>query len=99
MVVSTAAFQAITEDETKPEPVTSRGVSPDPASKLEGLMLLIAGTGLSTEKLTAGDVPPPGEGFTTVTFAIDALARSAAGMVALKVVAEPNVVAKDVPFH
>lgn len=99
MVVSAAPFQSITEDASNPDPLTSSSVSPDPASTLAGLILLIAGIGLFTEKATAGDVPPPGDGFTTVKFAIDAFARRLAVSVTLKLVAELYVVAIGALFH
>jgi len=74
-------------------------VSPEPATTLVGLILLIAGTGLFTKKSTAEDVPPPGDGFTTVNFATVPFARSLAGSVTPKVVAELYVVARAAPFH
>ena len=99
VVVSATPFQVITLDGTKPDPTTSSRVSPDPASTLAGLILPIAGAGLFTEKSTAGDVPPPGDGLTTVNFAIAAFARLLAGSVTFKVVAELYVVAIGAPFH
>src|SRR5580704_3286186 len=77
----------------------SSTVSPDPASALAGLILVIAANGLFTEKSTAEDVPPPGDGLATVNFAIVAVARLLAGSVALKFVAELYVVAIGAPFH
>lgn len=99
VVVSAAPFQAITEDGTNPNPLMSSTVSPDPASALAGLILVIAANGLFTEKSTAEDVPPPGDGLTTVNFAIVAFARLPAGSVALNVVAELYVVTIGAPFH
>jgi len=99
VVLSAAPFQATTENATKPDPLTAITVSPVPARTLAGFMLLMAGTGLLTEKSTPGDVPPPGDGLTTVNFAIVAVAELLAGKVALKDVAEPNVVASGAPFH
>jgi hypothetical protein len=99
VVVSATPFQVITVDGTNPEPLTSSRVLPDPASTLAGLILLIAGCGLFTEKSAAGDVPPPGDGFTTVNFAIVPFARLLAVSVTLKFVAELNVVAIGAPFH
>jgi len=99
VVVSAAPFQAITEDGTNPDPLMSSKVPADPASTLAGLILVIAGTGFFTEKSTAEDVPPPGEGLTTVNFAIVAVARLLAGSVLLNVVAELYVVTIGTPFH
>ena len=45
------------------------------------------GTGLSTAKLAAADVPPPGAGLVTVTLNVPAFAMSAALMVAVTSVA------------
>jgi hypothetical protein len=59
----------------------------------------MAGIGLFTAKSTAEDVPPPGGAFTTVNFAIVPVARLPAGTLALKLVAEPYVVAMGAPFH
>ena len=99
VLASVTPFHAITEVETNPDPVTSTKVSVDPASTLVGSILAIVGTGLFTAKSTAADVPPPGDGLTTVNFAIAAVARLLAGRVAFKLVAELYVVAIDAPFH
>ena len=64
-----------------------------------GLILLMTGNGLFTEKLTAADVPPPGDGFATVTAAIIPFARFIAGSVAFTLVDELYVVAIGAPFH
>jgi hypothetical protein len=99
VVVSTAPFQAIKVDGTNPVPLTSSRVSPDPASTLAGLILLMAGTGLFTGKSTDGDAPPPGDGFATVIFAMVPFVRLLAGSGTIKVVAELYVVAIGAPFH
>ena len=99
VVLSAAPFHATAVEETKPDPLRSSKVSPDPTSTLAGLILLIAGSGLLTEKSSAADVPPPGEGFTTVNFAIVAFVRPLAVSVTLKFVGEVYVVAIGVPFH
>jgi len=70
-----------------------------PTGTVAGETEVIAGTGLFTEKLTAAEVPPPGAGLTTVTFATDPFAKSTAVTVAFRLVAEVNVVVSDVPFH
>jgi hypothetical protein len=88
VVLRATAFQVITVDGTKPDPVISSMESADPASTLAGLTLLIAGTGLFTEKSSAGELPPPGDGFATVNFAIIPFARLLAVSVTLKFVAE-----------
>src|SRR4029077_5159138 len=52
----------------------------------------------STVKIEAGDVPPPGEGFVTVTFALPAAAPAPAGTAAEIWVALMNVVVSGLPL-
>jgi hypothetical protein len=59
----------------------------------------ITGRGLSTAKLTAEEVPPPGTGFTTVTLAVPAVAVSAGVTGAVSCVADTTVVVRLAPFH
>jgi len=59
VVVSGAPFQKIIEDVTKPEPLTSSKVSPDPASTLAGLTLVMAGTGFEIGGGFVEPVVPP----------------------------------------
>ncbi len=99
VVERAAPFQSITVVERNPEPVISNSVSAEPAMTLGGVILVIAGAGLFTGKLIAADVPPPGAGLTTVNLATAPLARSLDGMVALRLVEEPKVVASGAPFH
>jgi len=99
VVARAVPFQVITVVATKPDPVTPSRTSLDPATTLAGLTLLIVGTGLFTVKSTPGELPPPGDGFTTVSFATVPLAKLLAGIVALKLVAEIYVVARETPFH
>ena len=49
-------------------------------------------------KLEAGEVPPPGGGFVTVTFALPAVATSLAGTAAEIWVALTNVVVSTLPL-
>ena len=49
--------------------------------------------------VAAIDVPPAGAGFTTVTLAVPASARSAAGIAAVSWLEETKVVARAVPFQ
>src|SRR5271170_1912593 len=62
VVLSGVPFHVIAEEETNPEPVTSSGVSEEPASTLEGVIVLIAGEGLFTEKSTADESASSGRG-------------------------------------
>ena len=69
-------------------PVTVSANAALPTVPLEGEIEVIAGTGLFTGKSTPNEVPPPGDGLTTVNIAIVAVAKLLAGMVAPKFVAE-----------
>jgi hypothetical protein len=99
LVAISTPFQPTNDPATNPVPVTVTIVSFAPAVTLEGLTLVIVGVGSFTEKLTGEDVPPPGAGFTTVSCPTVALARSLAGIVVFKLVAEANVVVSAAPFH
>ena len=50
-------------------------------------------------KLTTDELPPPGAGFAVVTFAVPAVATSAAVIDAVSCVELTYVVAALVPFH
>jgi len=55
--------------------------------------------GLLIVKVSPPDVPPPGDGFTTVTEAVPAVVMSLAKMAAVTCVALTKVVARALPFH
>src|SRR3970282_294777 len=59
------------------------------------------GTGLTavTVKARAPEVPPPGAGLNTVTWAVPAGTRSLSGMLAVSWVARTNVVVRLTPFQ
>jgi hypothetical protein len=99
VVARDVPFHMITDDRSNPVPLTSTTVSPAPATMLVGLSLLIVGVGLFTGKSIPGDVPPPGDGLTTVNFATLPSDRLAAGNMALKVVDDTKVVTTGAPFH
>ena len=82
-------FQLTTEPLTKPVPLTVRVKALPPAVALAGARLVIVGTGLGAlmAKGFAVDVPPPGEGLKTVTWAVPAVAMSAAVIAAVNCVA------------
>jgi len=80
LVVRTAPFQFTVELLTKLLPLTVSVVAAPPAVALDGLKLLIAGTGLLMVNVAALDVPPPGEGLNTLTWAAAAVAISPARM-------------------
>jgi hypothetical protein len=69
-----------------------------PATTLVGLNEVTVGTGLFTVMRLALDVPPPGDGFTTVTASVPPAARSAEVSVADICVVLWKVVARPPPF-
>ena len=94
-------FQRTTELLTKFVPVMVRVKPPLPATAEDGLMAVIVGTGLLAwmVKVAVLDVPPPGAGLKTVTFAVPAVATSLAGIVAVSTVLETKVVVRGLPFQ
>jgi len=83
------------------EPFTVSVKAPEPAVAVAGCRVVIAGTGLLaavTVKVTALDVPPPGDGLVTVTVGVPTLAMSEASMAAVSLVALTKVVARAVPL-
>ncbi len=94
-------FHCTTEPATKPLPFTVKVKDEPPAEADVGLRLVIAGTGLGAVivKLWAFDVPPPGAGLDTVTWAVPADAMSAAAITALSWVADTYPVVRLDPFH
>ena len=99
VVVSADPFHVTVVEDRKPLPLIVTGRSGEPAVAFAGLRLVMAGTGLFTVKLTAAEVPPPGDGFATVSFATPPFAKSDAGIVACRLVDEAKVVVSAVPFH
>src|SRR5574340_1183770 len=86
----------------KPVPLTVRVKAAEPAVALDGESEVSAGTGLAGAEMVNGstpEVPPPGAGFDTVTFAVLTEAMSAAVIAAVSCVALTNVVARFAPFH
>jgi hypothetical protein len=69
-----------------------------PAVTLVGVILVKVGCGLLTVRVTAVDVPPPGEGLNTVTEMVPAEAMSLAGIAAVSWVLLLNVVLRFEPF-
>src|SRR4029453_10687307 len=92
-------FHCTTEDATKLTPVTVRVNAAAPAVAVLGVRPLTVGAGFRIAKLRGAAAPPPGAGVTTVTAAVPVVARSVAGIVAVRVVAPPNTVARFTPFH
>src|SRR5688572_22079223 len=80
-------------------PVTVSVKPGPPATAAVGLRLLSVGTGLPMLKVCAFDVPPPGAGLSTVTWAVPTAAMSVAGMAAVSWVADTRVVGRAAPFQ
>ena len=99
MVVRLLPFQRTTELAKKLVPLTVKVKALLPAMTVLGARLVMVGDGLLMVKVSALVVPPPGVGLKTVTLAVPALAKSAAGIVALNCVALPKVVVRSAPFH
>jgi len=99
VVFRDAAFQFTTVEGTNPLPLIVMRRSGEPDVAFVGVMLVMAGTGLFTVKLTTAEVPPPGGGFSTVNLAVVPSAKSLAGIVACRLEEETNVVVSAVPFH
>jgi len=99
VVFNLTAFQWIAEVETKLEPFTVSVKVGPPAVALEGVREVSPGMGLSIVNVSAAEVPPPGAGFTTVTFAVPALAMSAEAMEAVSCILLTKVVVRAEPFH
>ena len=89
MVFRAEPLQFTTEPLTKPVPLTVRLKATPPAVALAGEMVVMVGTGLGAliVKADAVEVPPPGAGLNTVTWAVPALAMSAAAIAAVNWVA------------
>lgn len=104
-MLSAVPFHSTTEDATKPVPVTDTVRAPLPAIVEDGErdVRVGAGTcgggGAAMVNAMTFDVPPPGVGLLTVIFAVAAVERSLAGIVAPRLVADAYVVVNAVPFH
>jgi hypothetical protein len=99
VVVRFNPFQRTTEPATKPLPLTV-SVNPAPPAVVEvGLRLVVAGTGLLIVKVRTLEVPPPGAGLNTVTWAVPADAMSVAGIAAINWIEDTYFVVRFDPFH
>jgi len=99
VVVKATELKRTWEEGTNPVPLTVSVKAADPATTEEGERLAIVGAGLLISKVNGVDVPPPGAGLTTVSFAVPPRLRSVAGRLAWSEVALTNVVVKATPFH
>ena len=84
VVVRLLPFHCTTDAGIKPLPVTVRVNAGPPCGALLGARVESTGMGLTAVivKDRALEVPPPGAGVNTVTWAVPGLARSVAGIVA-----------------
>jgi hypothetical protein len=99
VVVRFAPFHRTIEPATKLLPLTVRTKSVPPAIVDVGLKLEFFGAGLLIVSVRALEVPPPGAGVNTVTWAVPATAMSEAGIAAVNRVVETYVVVRFAPFH
>ncbi len=92
-------FHSTVEDDTKLFPVTVNVKAAPPAIADPGVNNVIVDTAVVIVNVRAAEVPPPGEGLSTVTLAVLTALMSAAVMAACKLVLETNVVDRVLPFH
>ena len=98
-MVNATPSQFTEEPVTKSLPLIVRVTAVLPAATLEGESELTEGTGLTAVmvKATVFEVPPPGVGLTTVTFALPAVVRLEAGTIAVSCEALTYVVVNLAP--
>jgi len=99
VVALVAPLNFTTDDETNPVPFTVRVNAVPPAVALVGMIEVAVGAGLLIVNVWPPEVPPPGAGFVTVTFAVPAVAISAAEIAAVNCAALTNVVVFDAPLN
>src|ERR1019366_8782098 len=95
-------FQFTTEPFTNPFPFTVKVKAPAPAVAEEGDSVGIVGAGLAAAlmvKPELPEVPPPGAGLNTVTWAVPAVPMSEALIAAVTCVPLTYVVVRFVPFQ
>jgi hypothetical protein len=99
VVVLAAPLNFTTDVDTKPVPFTVNVNAAPPAVALVGEIDVSVGAGLLIVNVCAFDVPPPAEGFITVTFIVPAVTMSPAGIVATicVLVTDDGVIAGLVP--
>jgi hypothetical protein len=87
------------EDDTKLVPVTVNVKAVPPTIAEPGVSNVIEGTAVVIVNVRAAEVPPPGEGLSTVTLAVLTELMSAVVMAACKLVLDTKVVERALPFH
>ena len=99
VVVRLLPFQRTVAPLRKPEPVTVKVKPAPPAMAAFGVKVAIVSVGALMAKVSTFDVPPPGEGVTTDTFALPTAATSLAAIVAVNCVPLTKFVGRSLPFH
>ena len=92
-------FHCTTEAGTNPEPPTRRVKPAEPGATMAGDRSAMTGTGVPTSNGSALDMPPPGPGVRTVTWAVLGAATSLDGIIAVSCVGLTKVVVRLLPFH
>ena len=82
VVARAVPFHCTTDDAAKLLPLTVSVKAAPAAAALLGASALSVGAGGSTMKVRAAEVPPPGAGVTTVTWAVPAATMSLATIAA-----------------
>ena len=99
VVVRAEPFQFTVAPLTNLLPVAVRVKATEPSVLLFGEIEVSTAAELLMEKLSVLEVPPPGAGLDTLTFAVPADAMSAAVIVAVSCVTPTKLVVRDWPFH
>ena len=99
VVARFAPFHCTVEVPAKPVPFTVSVNAAAPAVAMAGESVPIAGVGLLMANAAPADVPPPGAGFTIVTVAVPAVARSVAEIAAVTWFKLTSDVNRLAPFH
>jgi hypothetical protein len=99
VVVLADPFHLTADPLMNPLPVTARVKARPPAVAVDGAKAVIEGDGLLMVNGELLQVPPPGAGLETVTWAVPAEAISVTRMAACNCVALMNVVVLADPFH
>ena len=99
VVACAEPFHSTVEDEMKLLPDTIRVKAAPPMMAEPGVNEVIPGTAGVIVNVRTEEVPPPGEGLTTVTLAVPVEVTSPAVMAAFKLVLETKVVERALPFH
>ena len=99
VVASAVPFHRTEEDEVKSVPVAIRGKAVWPTTAEVGESDVSTGVGLPTVKVTAVEIPPPGEGLTTVIGIVPFVVTSLVLIAAVNWVLVTNEVLLLDPFH